>query len=130
MSQIDMKSRYSLATMHFILRCLKRDTTYDACSFNALCRTRLSMAGHKSMLQDTIKRVLHTCKALSRIIILVMNVEIALAHGITCACRQKIVINKRFSRFTRKLHHHACGSVRIHVGVFAGYIVALGFNYF
>ena len=116
--------------MHFILGCFERNAAYDTGSLDSFCRTRFAVACHKTVVQNAIKRVLHTCETLRRVIVFVMYMEITVFDSITGFLRQKIVIDKRFCCLAGEFHHHSCGRVRVHVGVFPGDVVAFGFNYF
>ena len=81
------------------------------------------MSGGEAVCQDAVQRVLHACQALGRVIILVVDVQVVVADGIQHFLAQQIVVYKWFGGLAGELHHHACRSVGIHVGVLAGDVV-------
>ena len=80
------------------------------------------------LLEHLVERVLHTGEALGGIVVLVMDVQIIAANGLTGLLTQQVVIDKGLGGLAGKLHHHAGGSVGIHVGILAGDIVILGID--
>ena len=72
-----------------------------------------------------IERMLNTGKRLGRIIILIVNVQIIMLHGITNIFRQQEVVNKRLCCFRCKFHHHTRRSIGIHVGILACNFIVL-----
>ena len=62
--------------MHLVLDCLKRDAGEDAGGLDPLCRARLSVAGEEAVLEDLVERMLDTCKALGRVVVLVMDMQV------------------------------------------------------
>ncbi len=127
--QIEIECRDGLPAVHFVLSRFHRYAGYYACRFDTLGRARLPMAGHKAVVQNVVERVLHAGKALGRVIVLVVDMDIIAAHGIACFRRQQIVVNERLGGFAGKLHHHSRRRIRIHIGVLAGDIVVLGLDY-
>ena len=83
-SQIEVKRRNGLATVHLVLSGLHRDAGNDACSLDALGGARLAMTSHIALLEHLVQRVLHTGQALGGIVVLVMDVKIVTAHSISC----------------------------------------------
>ena len=82
-SQIEVEGRDSLSTVHLILCTLHGDTSQYRGRLNALGRARGTMTRDKTTSQDVIQRVLHTGERLSRIIILIVDMEIVMFYGIT-----------------------------------------------
>ena len=115
--------------MHLVLGCLKRYAADDTCCLYALGRTRLAVAGSEAVFQYLVERVLYACQTLGRIVVLVMYMEITVAHSLARFVRQKIVVDKRFGGLARKLHHHTRRRVSVHVGVLAGDVIILGLDY-
>ncbi len=74
--------------------------------------------------------MLDTRKALGRIVILVMDVEITVLYSFTGFLRKKIIVNKRFCSLACKLHHHACRRIRVHIGILTGDVIAFGLDDF
>ena len=59
-----------------------------------------------------------------------MDVQVVVAQCPECIFREEIIVYERLGGFRRELHHHACRSIGIHVGVFAGHVVRLGIDDF
>ncbi len=72
--------------------------------------------------------MLHARQALGGIVILVVDVDIVVAHGLTHGRREKVVVDKRFGGLAGEFHHHARRRVRVHVGVLAGHVIVLGLD--
>ena len=87
------------------------------------------MTCHKSVSENTVKRMLHASKTLCGIIILVMNMYIAIIYSLSDCRRKKIVVNKRFCGLAGKFHHHSRRRIRIHIGILSGNVIALCLNY-
>ena len=81
-SQIEVECRNSLSAVHLVLSALHRYTCQHAGRLNALCGARCSVTGSKSVLQDVIQRVLHAGERLCWVVILVVNVQIVMLHGV------------------------------------------------
>ena len=80
--QIEVKGWDSLTTVHLVLHGLHADTTKDGGCLNALCRTALSVASLETILQDSIQWMLNTGQRLGGIVVLIVNVQIVVLHGI------------------------------------------------
>ena len=127
--KIEIEGRYSLTTMHLILCTLHRDTCQNRCCLYAFCRTTCSMPSDKSTVQDIIKRMLNASERLSRIIVLIVYMQIIMLDSLTALLTKKIVINERLGCLRGKLHHHSCWSIGIHVGILASNIIILDVYY-
>ncbi len=129
-SQIEVKCRNGLSAVHLVLRRLKRYASDDTGSLDAFCRTRLAVAGSKSVFEYTVKRMLHACKALRRIVVFVMDMQIAVAHSLARFVRQQIVVDKRLSGLAREFHHHSRRRIGVHIRILAGDVIVLGLDDF
>ena len=127
-SQIEVERRNSLSAVHLVLCTLHRDTGQHAGCLNALSCARCAVPGSKAILQDIIKRMLHTGKTLGWIVILVVNVQVVMLHSVATLFTQKVVVNKRLCCLAGKLHHHAGRCIGVHIGILARYIVVLDIN--
>ena len=105
--EVEIESRNGLAAVHFVLCRFHGDTADDACRFDAFCRARFPMSGIEAVVQNLVERMLHASEALSRIVILVMHVQVAVSDSFHGFRRQEIVVDERFGSFAGKLHHHA-----------------------
>ena len=83
------------------------------------------MTGHKTMFQNIVERMLHACQRLGGIIILVVDMQIAVAHSLSGLLGQQIVIDKRLCGFGCELHHHPRRRIGIHICILAGDVVVL-----
>ncbi len=128
--KIEIESRDSLSAVHLILSRLERYAGYHACRLDSLCRARFAMTCHKPVLQDTVERVLHASEALCWVIILVVDMDIVVFYRILYSVGKKVVVNERFGSFGSELHHHTGRRIRVHIGILAGYVVVLRFDYF
>ena len=129
-SQIEVKRRYCLTTVHLVLRSLHRDTSNHACGFDTLGGAAFAMASHEAVFQHLVERVLHASEALGGVVVLVVDVEHIVGHSLAHFLAQQIVVDKWFGGFAGKLHHHAGRGVGVHVGVFASDVVVLGVDDF
>ena len=111
--------------MHFVLCGFERDTSEDTCRLDSLSWARFAVTGRETAIEDVVERMLHASETLCRIVILVVDVDIVVFHSLESLLVEEIVIDERLGGFAGKLHHHSGRSVGIHVGIFAGNIVAL-----
>ncbi len=88
------------------------------------------MSGTEATFQHLIQRVLHAGQALGGVVVLVVDVDIVVAHSLTCFLAQQVVVDKGLGAFAGKFHHHARRGVGVHVGVLAGDVVVLGVDDF
>ena len=72
-----------------------------------------------------IQRVLHAGQRLRGIVVLVVNVEVVLLHGLAHLVAEEVVVNERLGGLRSKLHHHSRGRVCVHICIFARDVVAL-----
>ena len=128
--QIEVKCWDGLPAVHLVLRCLHRDAGDDAGCLDALGRTRLAVAGAEAVLQHVVQWMLHTRQALGGVVVLVMDVDVVVAHGLAGLLAQQVIVDKGLGAFAGKLHHHACWGVSVHVGVLTGDVVVLGIDDF
>ena len=123
--QIEVKGRDGLSAMHLVLCRLHRDTGHDAGRLDTFGRARLTVSGTESVGEDTFQRVLDAGQTLRGVVILVVDVQVIVAHSLLGLVAQQVIVHERFGRLAGKLHHHACRRVGIHVGILARHIVAL-----
>ena len=83
------------------------------------------MTGREAVVQDVIERMLHTGERLRGIVVLVVHMQVVVAHGITALLRQQVVIDKGLGALRGELHHHTGRCVSVHVRVLAGHVVVL-----
>ena len=83
------------------------------------------MTGVEAVAQYVVERMLAACEALCRVVVLVVNVQIVVVHGINNFFAQQKVVNEWFCGLAGELHHHSRRGVGIHVGVLAGNVVRL-----
>ena len=88
-------------------------------------RTAGAMSGGKAALKDVVEWMLAACKRLGGIVVLVVDVQVVVLHGIAHIVGEQIVVDEGLCGFRCELHHHSCRGVGIHVGVFAGDIIVL-----
>ena len=127
-SQVEVESRDCLTAMHLVLHGLHADTAQNRSGLDALCRTALAMAGLETILEDTVQGVLHAGQRLGGIVVLIVNVQVVVLHGILHLIAQQIVVNERLGGLAGELHHHTGRSVGVHVCILAGNIVVLDVN--
>ena len=128
-SQIEIERGDSLTAVHLVLHRLHRDTAYDAGRLDALGGTRLAVARLKTALQNLVERMLYAGERLGGIVILVVDVDIVVAQRGAGLFGEQVIVDEGFGGLAGELHHHARGSVGVHVGVLAGDVVALGLDY-
>ena len=121
--KVIVKCRYGLSAVHLILCSFHRDTAQDTGCLYPLCRTALPVSGSEPVFKDLVYRVLHTGKALGRIVVFVVDVYIVPGNRLFYIIREKIVIHKRFGGLAGELHHHSRRGVCIHIGILAGNII-------
>ena len=124
-SQVEVEGRDGLSAVHFVLRRLHRYAGQHRSRLNAACRTAASVPGIEAMLQYVVERMLHAGERLRGIVVLVVDVDVVVLHGIAGLFREQVVVDERLCRLAGKLHHHACGRVGVHVGVLARHVVVL-----
>ena len=81
------------------------------------------MTGIETVEQDIVERMLTTGKALCWIVILVVDMQVVVAHSVHNLLAQQKVINKRLRCLARELHHHSGRSIGVHVCILACYII-------
>ena len=123
-----IKCRNCLPTMHLILNTFHRDGRQNSGSLNSLCRTGCSVTITESVGKKFVQGMLNTRQRFSRKVILVVYMKHIHLNRFTGFFRQQIIVNKRLGRLSRKLHHHAGGSICIHIGVVTRYIIGLCLN--
>ena len=72
--------------------------------------------------------MLEAGKALGRIVVLVVDVDIAVCNSFTHIFGQKALVHIGLCCLRGKLHHHTGRGVGIHIGILAGDIVGLRVN--
>ncbi len=88
------------------------------------------MPGNEPVLKDVVQRVLHAGKGFRGVIVLVVNVEVSVFHGLPGFGREQVVVDKRLGGLRRELHHHSRWRVGVHIGVLAGDVVVFGLDDF
>ena len=68
--------------MHFVLCTFQRDTSQYGSSLNALSRTAGAMSGNKTFSENIVERMLTAGEGLRGIVVLVVDVQIVVLHGI------------------------------------------------
>ena len=124
-SQIKIKSRNSLTTMHLVLHRLHTDTAQYRSRLNTLGRAALTMPRLKTIFQNLVQRVLHTRQRLRRVIILVVDMQIVVLDRLLDIITQQVVVHERLRRLARELHHHTRRRISIHISILASHIVVL-----
>ena len=123
--EIEVERRDRLPAVHFVLRGLHGDAGENARRLDALGGARLAVAGEEAAVQNLVERVLHARQRLRRVVVLVVDVDVAFADGFLDLGREQIVVHEGLRRLARELHHHARGRVGIHVRVLARDVVRL-----
>ena len=72
--------------------------------------------------------MLHAGETFGGVVVLVVNVQVVVAHSLASLVAEQIVIDEGFRCLAGKLHHHAGWRVGIHVSVFASDIIILGID--
>ena len=124
-SQIEVEGRYGLSAVHLVLGALQRDTGQHAGRLDALGRARCAMTGNEAAVQNVVQRVLHAGERLGGVVVLIVNVQVVVLHGVAALGRQQVVVDKRLGGLRGELHHHAGRRVGIHIGILAGDVVRL-----
>ena len=106
--------------MHLILSRFKGYARNHAGSLDTFRRAAFAVAGNESVFKDTVERVLNACEALCGIIVLVMDMDVTMAHGMQGLLAQQVIVYIRFCGLRCELHHHARGRVGVHVRILAG----------
>ena len=83
------------------------------------------MARVETVQKDIVKRMLAASKALCRVIVLVVNMQIVVTYGIHNLLAQEEVINEGLCCLAGKLHHHTRRSISVHVRILTGNVVRL-----
>ena len=125
-SEIEVEGGDGLAAVHFVLDRLHGDTGQNRGSLDSLCRTGLSVAGFQAVFENHVEGMLDAGKGLGRIVVLVVDVDIVSGHCIADIGGEKALVNVALGSLGGEFHHHAGGSVGVHVGVLAGDVVHLG----
>ena len=127
-SEIEVEGRDGLTAVHLVLRRLERYAGYDACGLDAFGRARLAVSGDESVAEDIVERMLHACEALGGVVVFVVDVEVALTHGVASLLGEQVVVDERFGGLGGEFHHHSRGGIGVHVGVLAGDVVVFGLD--
>ena len=90
----------------------------------------LAVAGDESVVEDAVEGMLHAGERLGGVVVLVVDVEIAVAHGLAGLVGEQIVVDEGLGCLAGEFHHHAGGRVGVHVGVLARDVVVLGLDDF
>ena len=128
--EIKVKRRDRLPAVHFVLRGFHRNTSENARRLDAFRRTGFAVPGNHAAAQNFVQRVLHAGQRLRRIVVLVVNVNVAFAHGVFDFGREQIIVHERLRRFAGKFHHHSRRRIRVHVRVLARDVVRFRFDDF
>ena len=124
-SQIEVEGGNGLSAVHLVLAALHRDAGQHGGRLDAPSRPRSTVSGNESAVQDVVQRMLHAGQRLRRIVVLVMDVQIVVLHGVAALRRQQIVIDEGLGGLRCKLHHHTRRRVGIHIGILARHVVVL-----
>ena len=98
-SQIEVESRNGLSAVHLVLCALQRYTSQHRCRLNTLGRTRGSVTSYESTRQNVIQGMLHAGQRLSRIVVLIVDVQVVMLGSITALLRKQVVVNERLGCF-------------------------------
>ena len=129
-SHIEVECRYGLASMHLVLYGFHGNTAQNAGSLYPFGRTRLSVPGEETVFQNLVQRMLHACKAFCRVVVFVVDVDVAVPDSLFHILRQQAFIHEGLRGLGCEFHHHAGRGVGIHVRVLPGHIGRLGFDDF
>ena len=66
--------------MHLVLNGLKGNTSEDAGCLDSFSRACLSMSCEEAVFEDLVQRVLDTGKALGRVVVLDMDLDVVVLH--------------------------------------------------
>ncbi len=86
------------------------------------------MTCDETILENAVKRMLHTGETLGGIIVFVVDVDIAVVDSLTHLGREQIVVHKRLGGLAGKFHHHAGRRVGVHIGVLACDVVVFSLD--
>ena len=111
--QIEVECRDGLATVHFVLNGLHRDAGKHAGGLDTLGRSALAVTRLKAVLKHYVQWVLDTGQALSRIIVLIVNVNIASGDRFPYVLGEQALVDIGLRGFRSELHHHTGRSVGI-----------------
>ena len=123
--EVEVKCRNSLTSVHLVLHRLHRYAGQYACGLDSFGRSALPVSCFQSVLEDKVEWVLQTGKALGRVVVLVVDVDVSILDGLFDIFGQKALVHEGFCRFRCELHHHSGRGICIHVGVFAGDVSSL-----
>ena len=84
------------------------------------------MTGLESAVEYLVERMLEAGKALGRVVVLVVDMDVSIVHGSTRFVRKQAFIHVSLRRLGCELHHHAGRRVGIHVGILPGDVIRLG----
>ena len=124
-SQIEVESRDGLTAVHFVLCRLHGDASQHRSRLNALGGSAAAVAGVESVLQYVVQRMLHAGERFRGVVVLVVNVDVVVHHRVANLFREQVVVDERFCRLARELHHHARRRVGVHVCVLTRHVVVL-----
>ena len=128
--QIEVKCRNCLTSMHFVLYGLHGNTSQDSCRLNSFGRSRFAVPCVESLIQNLVQRVLETGETLGRIIIFVMDMDIAVVDSLADILGKQAFVHVSLRCLGRELHHHAGRRVGIHVRILTCNIIGLSVNDF
>ncbi len=128
-SQIEVKRRNGLTAVHLVLHGLHGYAGEHRRGLYPLGGTGLAVTGLKAFVEDLVQRMLEAGEALGGIVVLVMDMDIAAIDRVPHVLGQEAFVHIGLGGLGGELHHHACGSVGVHVGVLAGDVVGLGGDY-
>ena len=124
-SQVEVESGNALTAVHLVLHRFHRDTADDGGRLDALGGTALAVTGLEAVLEDLVQRVLDAGHRLGGIVVLVVDVQIVVLHGLAHLLGEQVVVDEGLGGLAGELHHHAGGGVGVHVGVLARHVVVL-----
>ena len=84
------------------------------------------MTGEESVLKNLVQRMLDAGKALCRIIVLVVDVDVVVLYSLLHIVGEHALVHIGFCGLGSELHHHSGRSVSVHVRVLAGDLGRLG----
>ena len=74
--------------------------------------------------------MLYTGETFRRVVVFVVDMYVIVAYGLACFGREKVVVNEGLGGLAGKFHHHSRWRIGVHVGILAGDVVVLRFDYF
>ena len=123
--EVEVEGRDGLAAVHLVLHRFHGDAGEDGGRLDALGRAGLAVAGAEAVLEDEVQRVLDAGQGLGRIIVLVVDMDVVLRHGVADIVGEEALVHIALGRLGGELHHHARRGVGVHVGVLPGDVVGL-----